>query len=182
MQRTVSPTFRIGRVVLATAGLLMVPLIAMRFSEEVVWTGSDFVIAGILLGGTGMLFELALSRAGTLTYRAAAGLALVSSLFLVWANLAVGLIGSEDNPANALYLGVLAVGFLGTLAARFRPRGMVRTMVAMALAQTGIGLAGVALGLGGAEAGPAEILGVTGFFVTLFLGAAVLFHHAAGDV
>jgi hypothetical protein len=40
------------------------------------------------------------------------GLAVGTALFLVWSNLAVGLIGSENNPANMMYLGVLAVFLL----------------------------------------------------------------------
>ena len=54
---------------------------------------------------------------------------------LVWINLAVGIIGSEDNPANLMYGGVLAVGVAGAVAARFRPGGMARALAATALAQ-----------------------------------------------
>src|SRR5688572_8042949 len=59
-------------------------------------------------------------------YRFAVGVALAAALFLVWMNLAVGLIGTEDNPANLLYGGVLAVGIIGAIIARFRPHGMAR--------------------------------------------------------
>ncbi len=70
------------------------------------------------------------------TYRWAVGLALAAALIMVWISLAVGIIGSEDNPANLMYVGVLAVGFVGAIIARLRPRGMARAMFATAIAQT----------------------------------------------
>ena len=96
-------------------------------------------------------------------------------------NLAVGLIGTERNRANLMYLGVLAVGFLGTLTARLRPRGMARALFATALAQTLVAAIALVLGLGSPESGPLEILAVNGLFVALFVGSALLFHRAARD-
>lgn len=69
-------------------------------------------------------------------YRAAVTVAVGSSLFLIWANLAVGLIGSEDEPANGMYMAVLAVATIGATLARLRPRGMAFTLFAMATTQT----------------------------------------------
>lgn len=43
---------------LATGILLLIPLIAMQFIDEVKWTLSDFVIAGIFLFGTGFFISL----------------------------------------------------------------------------------------------------------------------------
>lgn len=58
-------------------------------------------------------------------YRSAAALSLVAALLIVWLNAAAGLIGIEDDdPANLLYVGVLAIGFVGAIMARFR-RGVV---------------------------------------------------------
>lgn len=51
-------------------------------------------------------------------------------------NLAVGLIGNEENLANLMYIGVLAVGLIGAAIARLEPGGMARVLFAMALAQT----------------------------------------------
>ncbi|MCI0605272.1 hypothetical protein L0156_19980 [bacterium] len=51
-------------------------------------------------------------------------------------NLAVGLIGNEENLANLMYIGVLAVGLISTAIARLEPGGMARALFAMALAQT----------------------------------------------
>lgn len=165
-----------GRPLLAAAILLMVPLVAMQLTGDVSWAVSDFAIMGILIFGTGVAFELALVKADSTAYRAAGGVALASAFLLVWVNLAVGIIGSSAHGANALYAGVLAVGVVGSLVARFRPRGMARAMVATALAHAGVGVAALMAGWGS----PSEVVGMTGMFVVLFLGSAWLFNAAAG--
>ena len=81
-----------------------------------------------------------------LAYAAAAALAVAASLFLVWSILALGLIGVEGDPADRMYLGVIAVGLLGALVARFRPAGMARALAAMALAQAAVLVVALALG------------------------------------
>jgi len=70
-----------------------------------------------------------------MAYRFAVGVALTTAFILLWVNGAVGIIGDESNDANIMYFGVLAVGFIGAIIARFRPLGMARALYAMALAQ-----------------------------------------------
>ena len=60
------------------------------------------------------------------TYRFASGVAVGAAFILVWLSLGVGIIGRDGDPANLMYFGVLAVGIIGTLIARFRPGGMAR--------------------------------------------------------
>jgi hypothetical protein len=170
-----------ARLLLAAGLILMVPLVAMQFTDEVVWTPSDFVVAGALLFGTGLTYLLVSRKGDTLAYRAATGLALGAALFLVWANLAVGLIGDEGNPANLMYLGVLAVGIVGAILARLRPGGMARALFATAAAHALVGVIALAFGLGGAASGPLEIVGVTGLFFVLFAGSGGLFVRAARE-
>lgn len=82
------------RVLLGTAVILTVPLIAMQFTREVNWTASDFVVAAALLASTGLLFELATTKLHTGKSRLTA-LAVIGLAFLfVWAELAVGIVGS----------------------------------------------------------------------------------------
>jgi hypothetical protein len=76
-------------IALATGLILLAPLLAMQFTEEVAWTLSDFVIAGVLLFGTGLMFVLAARK--TRKYRAVIGIVLAAALFYVWAELAVGI-------------------------------------------------------------------------------------------
>ncbi|WP_332711828.1 hypothetical protein [Pelagibacterium mangrovi] len=73
------------------AAILALPLLAMQFTDEVVWTASDFLAAGILLGALGLAFEIAMRmKAGTLIRAGFAALALLIVL-TVWAELAVGI-------------------------------------------------------------------------------------------
>jgi hypothetical protein len=125
---------------------------------------------------------LATRSAGNTLYRIALGFALFTGLFLMWINAAVGIIGSEENPFNVMYFGLIAVGIIGGFIARFRSHGMERTMYAMALVQALI--TAIAL-IGGFYQSPPStvfhILGVNGFFVTLFVVAGLLFRYAAQE-
>lgn len=81
--------------ILATAiALLLIPLIAMYFTNEVIWKTSDFLIAGILLIATGLTLEFILRKIKTLRFRILLGIALFAVLFLIWAELAVGIFGT----------------------------------------------------------------------------------------
>lgn len=163
------------RPLLATAVILAAPLVAMQFTDEVVWTLSDFVIMGALVAGTGLLFELALIEAESTMYRAATGIALAAVFLLIWVNLAVGIIGAQDNAANLMYAGVLAVAVGGAVGAGFEARGMARAMVATALAHVTVGVIALMGGLGSAW----HVVGLTGMFAALFIGSALLFGSAA---
>ena len=164
---------------LATSLILLVPMVAMRFSTEVRWTGLDFIAAGLLLFGAGLAYLFLAGRNGNAAYRVAAGLAVASTLFLIWVNLAVGLIGSEDNPANLMYFGVISVGLVAAATARFRPEGMARALFAMAIAQALIAVVALIGGWGQPASGPVEILGVNGLFIALFVASAFLFRRSA---
>lgn len=120
-------------------------------------------------------------RTGTTSsaYRFAAGLALAAAFLIVWMNAAAGLIGIEDDdPANLLYGGMLAIGFIGAIIARFQPRGLARAMFATALAQALVGA--IALTYPN-TASPVAIVFLHGAFVALFLGSALLFQRAARE-
>lgn len=70
---------------LITGFLLLIPLVAMQFTDEVAWTLSDFVVAGILLFGTGLTYKLVTRKSDETVYRVAVGLALATGFFLIWA-------------------------------------------------------------------------------------------------
>ena len=109
----------------------------------------------------------------------AGAVALAAALVLVWLSLGVGIIGRDGDPANRMYFGVLGVGLVGALIARFRPGGMAGALVATALAQTSVAAFAVIAGLGEPWSGPLELVILNGFFVVLFLGSAWLFRRAA---
>lgn len=113
-------------------------------------------------------------------YRAAIGVALVAACLLMWLSLGVGIIGKDGDPANLMYFGVLAVGIVGAVFARFRAHGMARALAATAVAQ--VVVAAIAV-IGGRRpwSGPAEILILNAFFVVAFAGASRLFARAARE-
>ena len=80
---------RLIGIVLAVVFLLLIPLIA-----NFPWSVEDFVIAGILLFGTGLLCELVLRKINRKGYRIALCVAILFGLFLIWAELAVGIFGT----------------------------------------------------------------------------------------
>lgn len=161
--------------------LLLLPLVAMQFTDEVNWTVSDFIVMGAMLLGAGGAFELALRTSGQTMYRIAAVGAVGSGFFMVWVNAAVGIIGNEDNPLNLLYFGVLALGFLGSIACRLKPRGMATTGYTMAGATALVGAVALVMERGAPYYSPVEIIAINAMFVVLFTGVALLFNHAAND-
>jgi hypothetical protein len=85
---------RLIGIVLTVALLLLLPLIAMQFTDEVNWSSFDFVVMGILLLGTGLLCELVMRLVKKIEYRIAICGAILVALFLIWAELAVGIFGT----------------------------------------------------------------------------------------
>ena len=96
--KTTSATARsslknIARIVLGTSLILLVPLVAMQFTEEVDWNVSDFVAMGTLLIGAGLVYELLMTKVAAKYLIVVAGL-LMALVLLVWVELAVGIFGT----------------------------------------------------------------------------------------
>lgn len=81
-------------ILTAVVVLLLIPFIAMQFTNEVNWTGLDFLVAGALLLGTGLMCEFVLRKANKTIYRIFICLAILATLLLIWAELAVGIFGT----------------------------------------------------------------------------------------
>ncbi len=115
-------------------------------------------------------------------YRFAVGLALATAFILVWLIGAVGVIGAEGDLFDLMYFGVLAVGILGAIIARFQPHGMARALVATAFAQALVAVIALIAGMHQAPySSVGEILSFNGFFVALWVGSALLFRNAARE-
>lgn len=153
--------------------LLLLPLIAMQFTDEVDWTAFDFILIGAMLIAACGAYEIATRLSGSSSYRAAVGIAIVTGFLLVWINLAVGIIGDERNPANLMFVGVLVIGMIGAAIAFFEPRGMANALVVMAIAQALVGAVVLVRGLG------YEAALLSGCFVAAWLVSAGLFRKAA---
>lgn len=70
--------------------LLLIPFIAMQFTQEVNWTTADFLIMGILLTVTGVVCEIVMRKAKTTRSRIIVCGIILLAFFLIWAELAVG--------------------------------------------------------------------------------------------
>ncbi|TYZ10045.1 hypothetical protein FY528_09265 [Hymenobacter lutimineralis] len=179
-----SLTKSLVRVALATALLLLIPLVAMQYTTEVNWTPSDFVFGGVVLFGAGFTFVLIARMGNNGTYRLGAGVAVLAGLLLVWANAAVGLVGSNDNPANLLYGAVLGVAVIGGVVTRFQPRGLSNAMFAAAL--TYLVVTAIAMFVWPPAPGTEEpsayfvnVLVANGVFAALWAVAGLLFRRAS---
>jgi hypothetical protein len=157
------------------------------------WPPWAFAFWGALLFGTGLTYELVARKGGTITYRAAVGVACATGFILFWINAAAGIIG--DGPVNLMYLGVLAVGSIGAFIARFQPRGMALALFATAVAQMLVPVIALVIWKAGWESllvdprspnppfdpGIVPVFGLNAVFVLLFAGSALLFRRANAD-
>lgn len=176
MQNTVRSAVWTTAAVLALASFG-----AAWFSGEVSWIEAA-AYATIAAAAAGA-FELWRWLKGQgRVYRAAFSVGLVTGLLLFWVNGAVGIIGSEDNPANLMYGAVFAVGLIGSLVSRFEPRGMARTLLISAVVQALVPVFALTIWPARASWGNAGVVGVlilSSVFAALFALSALLFRRAA---
>jgi len=171
---------RWGRWVLVTAAVLAVPALAMAFNigvpdpgqgtEGVNWGPMDFATMGVLILGSGLLFEYASSRGGSVGHKAAVGIAVLAGLGLIWVNLAVGMMDVENG--NLMYILVLFVALVGAAIGRFEPREASIAMFATAAAQAVVAVIALVAGLG-------PTLPADAFFVAAWVVSALLFRQAS---
>ena len=114
-------------------------------------------------------------------YTAAAALALAAGLVQTWVNLAVGIVGSEDNVQNQGFFLVAAAAAACAFTARLEASGMARAMLAVAGLQA---LLGAAIATAPVTArlepnGPAGVLLLTAAFTASWLLSAALFRRSA---
>jgi hypothetical protein len=160
--------------------LLATPFVAMQLhAEGVNWSRGDFIFAGLLFAILGGLLELTVRMSKNGLYRLAVALALLGNLLVIWSNLAVGIVGSAQDPVNQLFFAALLVGIAGACIVRFRASGMPWAMVA-----TSVSL-GIAFVIATATRTDepnvshwTEAVGVS-IFGLIFLASAGLFARAA---
>ena len=154
--------------------LLLIPAVMMRVSNEWHWSIGSFVVAGIVIGGVGLLYELAEKASGSRAYRAGVAIVLVTSFLTVWTTI----VRDDGNGIGFLLLVVTAA--VGAFAAWFRPAGMARAMLGVAVMQA---LVGVAVATAPVTAsvpdGSFRALVFSGVFTALWLLSALCFRAAA---
>jgi len=166
---------------IAIAILLLIPFVAMQFTQKVQWSFGDFVILGAILIAIGLAYELIVRKSEKTKYRIAFGTGLAGAFLLFLVNGAVGIIGNEDQPANLLYGLVLLVGIIGSFMSQFKAKGMARTLFVMATVQFLVPVVALTIWPANASWGAAGVLGVFVFnaiFVLVFIVSALLFRQA----
>lgn len=158
----------------ALLALLVLPAIAMRFTREVNWTASDFVFAFVLLFSLGLGVELAM-RIGRGAPQRLGMMAGTAGCFLtVWLTGAVGIIGSEDEALNFVFVLLVLAAVLASVLVWFRSRPMSWIAGVLALGQYGLGIAALY-----EMPGHAVEWGVLTFFALIWGFSALCFHRAA---
>ena len=75
--------------------VLLIPFISMYFTKEVNWGLFDFIVAGSLLFGTGLTIEYVFRKVKSTQHRIIICSIVLLLLFLLWAELAVGIFNSS---------------------------------------------------------------------------------------
>ena len=173
---------RAFKVALGSLLFLLIPFTASFLSEEMDWSPFDYILVWIMLFLTGSAYSFVTRNSKDAVYRIAVGLAVVSGLMLTWVNLAVGLIGSEDNPINLSYFFILALGILASFMMRFRAVYMTMILVSMAFGMVIVALVALFMNMQSLpHSSVTQIIGVTGFFIMPLLVAAILFYQSHID-
>lgn len=74
--------------------ILIIPLLAMQFTEEVQWEMNDFIIAGILLFFVSIIVKVVAEKVKTRKPKMITIVLIIIAFLLIWAELAVGVFGS----------------------------------------------------------------------------------------
>lgn len=163
----------------AAVGLMLLPIIVQLVRGNFGWSVGDFIFVGIILFTSCLLFDVAARRAPSFSYLAGAGAALAAGFGLIVVNGAVGLVGSEREAHNLLFLAVLLVALIGALASRGTPEGMARAMLAAGITHILVS-AGLLIDAGGVSDGDPrmEVVGLS-VFAAMWLVSAWLFRNAS---
>jgi len=85
---------KVTRIAVVTILILLVPIIAMQFTDQVVWDISDFVFASLLLFSAGLAYEFFASKMKFKAHRVILGIVILAIFLIIWAELAVGVFGT----------------------------------------------------------------------------------------
>lgn len=163
-------------LVLGTFAILLIPLLAMLFGTGVNWGILDFVVVGILLFGSGLTTVLLTSAYSLWQQKLAVITAVGTTLFMIWANLSVGLIGAGPHFGNLMYIGTVAIVVFGIIRFQYALRGLEYSMYTASLSLVLIAVIALAAGLQQLPGSSVSaIIGVNAFFAAPFAVAGLLF-------
>ena len=120
--------------------LVLAPLVAMQFTHEFNWDETDFILAAVIFGIVGGLIELAVRKSANWYFRFGSMFAVLAGFMVIWSNLAVGMIGNENNLVNLWFGVVLLIAITGSVASRFFRGILPAAMFTAGSVQAAIGI------------------------------------------
>ena len=99
-----------------------------------------FIVAAVIFGILGGLIEFAVRLSSNWYFRFGSMFAVLAGFMVIWSNMAVGMIGNEDNPTNLWFGAVLLIAIVGSIASRFRRRILQQAMLVAGIVQISIGV------------------------------------------
>lgn len=168
---------KIIRLAIITIVLLLIPFVAMRMGNQVDWSWVDFVLMGVLIFGSGLIYELIAKKSSRAIYKSAVAIGLLGGFLLLWVNGAVGIIGSEDNPINMMYFGVLLIGLIGAFWMHFKARGLAYTLLTVAVAQMIVPIIALLVSNLAFDPDVWRVFAINAFFAIIFAFSALLFRE-----
>ncbi len=109
----------------------------------------------------------------------AIGVFVLNSLLMAWVNLAVGIIGNENHPANLMFFGIIIFVYLSAVFSRLKSKIMADCLFIAALAQISAPFIAAAIWHPPVNIGFFMVLAFNLFFVILWFISGLLFLKAA---
>jgi hypothetical protein len=153
------------------AVLVVVPVVVWWYAAPFDLDPGHGVMAALVTVLSGLAYETAVRLPARLALAGGIALSLAGAMLMLWANGAVGILGSEDDPVNRIFLWPVGLALAGALAAAMRPALASSVLVLAAFAQVGTFVHALVGGHG--FVGP-----ITVFFCFLWLAASTLFRRA----
>jgi len=125
--------------------LLCIPLTASFFTDEVMWSGFDYLFATIMLGLVGVAGHAAILSPRSLFFKLGVLLMIAAIFLIVWICLAVGFIGDVTDPANLMFTALILLVLTGCVVTKLNPKKMASVMMTTAAFQFASLIAGVAI-------------------------------------
>ncbi|MCW8108478.1 hypothetical protein OPS25_08220 [Alteromonas ponticola] len=133
-----SQNLRLKKISLTTALLvpllvLLIPFFATLISVHVNWGVFDFLLVALILIVASLSYRTIANKTRSFRYKAGVATGLVAYLLSTWMNLAVGIVGSPDNPINQIFHGFLLFSAICVVFGRFSTRSLFAAFIIPAL-------------------------------------------------
>jgi dipeptide/tripeptide permease len=85
---------RLKKILISITVILTIPVLGKLFTDDFQWALPDFIIGAILLYGTSFMIDVIMRKVQKKSHKIALNGLILLVLLCIWAELAVGLIGT----------------------------------------------------------------------------------------